>query len=207
MAVISYHEIQNLPLVVVDEFYDQSSYEKIWDEICFLNNDPRKLKKPENLDSAYTIENSQKIYLKNTRGLILDEIYKDRSVSNILVENRKLFNADLISELLKLHGFFRYFNTSNHDITKLHYYENLDSYDFHIDQSIITAVTYFLNEPKKFSGGELLIENELEIDCIKNRVVIFPSILYHAVKKIEMSEQNTGKNLGRYSITQFIGIK
>lgn len=207
MINLTYYQINNLPVVLLDNFYDEETYEKIWQELCFLNNDHKKLKTPEELDSAWTLVDGKKVFLKSTRGLILDTIYSDRNISNILIENRKIFNKDIINNLIKLHPFFRYLQTSNSDITKVHYYENLDHYKGHWDQSIITAVFWAYKSPKSFDGGDLMFEEELTIDCVNNRMAIFPSILTHEVTPIFIEDQLVGKNYGRYGITQFIGIK
>lgn len=50
-----------------------------------------------------------------------------------------------------------------------------------------------------------MIEN-LKIDCIENRMVIFPSILDHEVLMVEMTEEDENQKNGRYCITQFIKI-
>jgi Rps23 Pro-64 3,4-dihydroxylase Tpa1-like proline 4-hydroxylase len=207
MINLTYHQLHNFPIIILDNFYNNEESEKIWQELCFLNNDPRKLKTPEELESAWAVENGKKVFLKNNRGIILDSIYSDRSVSNILTENRKIFDKTIINNLTNLHIFFRYLETSNSDITKVHYYENLDYYKGHWDQSIITAVYWTYKSPKSFNGGNLVFENELTIDCVSNRMVIFPSVLTHEVTPICIEDQLIGKNFGRYGITQFIGIK
>ena len=46
-----------------------------------------------------------------------------------------------------------------------------------------------------FEGGNLIFDNNI-IECVANRIVLFPSILMHEVDKI--------KGTGRFSITHFI---
>jgi Rps23 Pro-64 3,4-dihydroxylase Tpa1-like proline 4-hydroxylase len=206
MINLTYYQIKNLPVVLLDNFYDNDTYEKIWQELCFITNDPKKLRTPEELDSTWTLENGKKVFLKNTQGVILDKVYNDRSISNILIENRKLFSKDIIDSLTNLHSFFRYLQISNSDITKVHYYENLDYYKEHWDHSIITAVFWAYKSPKSFEGGNLMFEDGLTVDCVNNRMAIFPSILTHEVTPIFIEDHLVGKNFGRYGITQLIKI-
>ena len=85
----------------------------------------------------------------------------------------------------------------------MNYYEDKDEYKKHTDQGIITCVSFFYQEPKKFQGGDLVIGNT-SIECKNNRLVLFPSILYHEVEKVNLKESYMGRNLGRFSITHFI---
>ena len=37
--IFSYYEVNKLPVMVIDRFYDKSAEEKIMQELLFLNND------------------------------------------------------------------------------------------------------------------------------------------------------------------------
>lgn len=203
--IFNYYEINKFPVVVIDDFYDLEASEKIWQELCFLNNDPRKLcEDPESTGSAYDPKNKL-IYSKKARSLFLDEAYQNnRSISNILLENRKLFSLEIRQKLTELHPFFKYIEYINFDNTLLNYYENSDHYLPHVDQAVFTAITFFYKNPKSFSGGELVIEKKLSIDCVYNRCVIFPSILSHEVTEVALHKDFLDQNYGRFSITQFL---
>jgi Rps23 Pro-64 3,4-dihydroxylase Tpa1-like proline 4-hydroxylase len=190
-----------MPVVVIDDYYDNYEYSKIWQELKFLSNDDKKLKDPMHLSSAIVNGN----ILKHADGLILDSVYKDRSVSNILTENRKIFSSEVISNLIRIHPFFSYYSSANFDITKMHYYSDGDYYDYHKDIAIITAVSWFFKSPKMFTDGDLLFESGPRIECLNNRTVIFPSFLRHSVTKLRMLEQDRGQD-GRYAITQLTFI-
>lgn len=208
--IFSYHEINQLPVIVIDSFYDFAAKQKIMQELLFLNNDSRKLQNPKNSGSAWEFDNSLpdgKKYLKQNKAHSLDNIYWDRNVSNILVENRKLFSEEVTNELISFHQIFRYVKYVNIDCTLVSYYDNSDYYLPHRDDATITALTWFYQEPKSFSGGELIFENSLEIDCITNRCVIFPSIMLHAVNEIKIDNNKKEKNLGRFAISQFLSYK
>lgn len=201
---IKTHDVLSLPVVVIDDFYDEDAVEKIWNEICFLSNDD-KLLDPSKTGSAWDdIDESEKRLKKKNKGIFLDEVYRQREVSNILIENRKVFSDVVVDKLVEIHPIFRYFRICNSDHTLLSYYENSDYYEPHFDSAFISICSWFYKRPKKFEGGSLSFENGLSVDCKFNRTTIFPSILNHAVDEIIIDEENKNKNLGRYTITQLL---
>jgi predicted 2-oxoglutarate/Fe(II)-dependent dioxygenase YbiX len=201
---MTYIEINSLPVVVIDNFYDSLESDQIWKELCLLNHTPTNLLGPEKTGSAKSKSGE---ILKQTKGIFLDEIYNQRQFSTILNVTRKVFDGNFCQELIQKHVFFKYLKESNQDTTLIQYYEHSDYYKLHWDRSLLTTITWFYNEPKSFAGGELLFEDGTLVECKKNRFIIFPSILQHEVRHITMPENLIGMNLGRYSISQFISIK
>jgi predicted 2-oxoglutarate/Fe(II)-dependent dioxygenase YbiX len=162
------------------------------------------MQSPEKTGTAfYEITNEP---LKQNLGIMLDEVYIDRTVSNILKENRKLFQKDIVDQLVDNHVFFRYLINSTLDNTMVQYYENSNFYKSHTDTATITAISWFYNKPKKFQGGRLLFEDNSVVDCNYNRMIIFPSVLFHSVEEITLDKCDQNKNFGRYSITQLISV-
>jgi Rps23 Pro-64 3,4-dihydroxylase Tpa1-like proline 4-hydroxylase len=204
--IFSYYEVKKLPVVVIDNYYSSMACSKIWQELCFLNNDPKKFKPPGQTGSASEIINGERVNLKDNLALGLDLVYLDRSISSILTENRQLFSQEVVSELEKFHYFFKFVRYANKDSTLVNYYENSHYYRSHMDESTITTLSFFYQNPKSFSGGNLIIEKELTIECLYNRFIIFPSILLHEVEMTSVPPELVGKNFGRYSITQLMSI-
>lgn len=200
---ISFHQVYNLPIVIVDDYYSESACEKIWQELCFLNNDQEKLTGPEFTGSA--LDSKTGAPLKKNVGIDLDSVYSDKAISNILKENKKLFDNEFVSQLTEKNIFFRYLRGEPACSTLIQYYENEDHYKKHTDGAIITAICYFYKKPKSFSGGNFTIEDKLQVECGYNRMIIFPSILFHSVDPVKVSPSLMGQNFGRYSITQFVG--
>lgn len=204
---INAYNVIGLPVVVIDDYYDDVAVEKIWREIQFYSSGD-KFKNPKDTGSATTLmSDGTQIYNKQNKGLYVDEIYNDRLISDILTENRKLFKPEVVSKLLEISPLFRYVQNSNRDCTLLSYYEDADYYKSHVDDAAITAVSWFYKKPKKFSGGKLTLEGHLNIDCEYNRTVIFPSIINHEVDPIIIDDDFKNKNLGRYTITQLLSYK
>lgn len=213
---IKYYEVNKLPVAVIDEIYDRNEIVDIMEEIKFLSK--RDKLKDARHTSAATREIGEdeksefakgtKVSLKKNLGLFLDSSYHDRNLSDILFYNRKVFLDKQINEfLINCNPYFRVLSGSDYDVTLISYYEDGDYYHNHSDSSALTIITWFFNQPKKFTGGNLVIEDELEIECKFNRSVIFPGLALHKVTKIEMKEEDKGKQLGRYTMSQFANIK
>ena len=202
--IFTYHEIKKLPVIVIDQFYSNDACERIWQELCFLNNGSEKLHPPEVTGGAWKESAGTKVYLKENKGLFLDEVYKNHKISDILVETGKIFSPEIVKELIDRHIFFKYVKDSTADKTLMSYYENSDHYLPHGDVATVTFVSWFFKKPKAFEGGDLVIEEELNIECFNNRIVIFPSILSHGVTPVTISEDFSNKNCGRYAISKFI---
>lgn len=193
--------IDGLPVTTIDNLYSTNECDLIFEELNFLHS---KLKSPEDVNGPGTSYRDG-IALKHNKGLFLDSCYSDRSISNILQVNRKIFSAEARNLLEKESTFFRYISLSNRDTTKIHYFSNGDYYSSHNDASLITVISWFYNSPKSFFGGDLIFENLVSVECLNNRVVVFPSCLYHEVEKVSIPSDLNGR-FGRYSISQFLSI-
>jgi predicted 2-oxoglutarate/Fe(II)-dependent dioxygenase YbiX len=66
-------------------------------------------------------------------------------------------------------------------------------------------LTWFYQEPKKYEGGDLILKDEddiLNIESLNNRLLIFPSRIWHQVTPIKFN--GTKMTDGRYCMTQFL---
>lgn len=203
---IEYFEIKKMPVLLIDDFFTEEEEDQILSELVDLRNefsdDPAVNQSASKLNDEGVRE-----YSKNATGFFLDTFYRDeREKSSILKINRKLFDNDLIQQFKKYHYFFHYIESSTKDTTAVHYYENDNYYKFHTDSAVITALSWHYFEPKRFSNGNLFLdqEEEIRVECIRKRIIIFPSIIEHAVEEVVMKEEYQNKNLGRYSMAQFI---
>jgi len=189
------------PLIIIDDYYEEEELNLIWQELHFLTK-PNVLYKGSDYDSGSAVDSSGNP-LKSNYSAFVDDIYLIREYSNILTLNRKIFDCwDSITSK-NTHWFFKYFHCTM-DFTLFSYYENNDYYDFHRDSAVLTSLTWFYQEPKKFEGGNLHFTNGNTIEVLNNRMVLFPSMIPHKVDSIFMEEKNLDKHLGRYCITQFL---
>ena len=140
---------------------------------------------------------------KSNDALAIDSVYAIRDASPTLTANRRLFDV-LASEEAKESWFFNNVETCA-DTTFISYYENGDYYEAHQDKVMITAVSWLFHEPKKFKGGKISFPDfgiEFEVD--NRTTIIFPSNTRHEVSEIIMDEEDLGKGLGRYCMSQFV---
>lgn len=200
---IQYKELP-FPHVVIDNFYSEFELTLIMRELEFLTQ-PWKLLPPEQTGSATAKGGG---ILKHNNCLWLDLVYQDRSVSDILTFNRKIMDKNIMQQLSEYHYIFRYLFTRNQDSTLLSYYETADYYKPHRDGAVLTCLTHLFKEPKQFSGGELVFpEYDYDFGISNNRMIVFPSIITHAVSDICLNEQiKPFTGFGRYTISQFFGV-
>jgi len=190
MQNLTFTRINDLPVIYWKDFYCQKESKKIFDEIKYLErfNIFKRSTSPGGPGTAYL----NGIALKEASGVHLDSVYENRNESDILSINRKLFK----SKLETYHPIFRYISKCNNDSTKIHHYEEGDHYKKHTDDCVITAISWFYESPKPFTGGDLILENRLHLPCLNNSMVVFPSIMYHEVTPVV--------GTGRYSMSQFL---
>jgi hypothetical protein len=189
------------PYICIDNFYTKEECRAIWQEIEFLSH-PHKWSTQETdpTDGARDDDGKQ---LKNNKFIWIDNFYSVREYSNILCVNRKLFDAS--PWLTHEHCMFRNFDCRR-DTTLLSCYDFDDSqYKLHNDSAHLTCLTWFYQEPKKYEGGDLILKDEddiLNIESLNNRLLIFPSRIWHQVTPIKFN--GTKMTDGRYCMTQFL---
>ena len=187
------------PYILIDDFYNQSELDGIWEELDYLCH-PKRMGRSSIERGAATREGKS---LKNAWDMFLDCFFTSRDFSNILEINRKLIDQEIFKK--HPHWLFNHVDALNEDNTLIMYYENNDEYKPHRDLARLTGITWFYREPKKFTGGNLRFPRfDMEIECKHNRVILFPSSIHHGVEKVGMEEKDMGKKLGRFTMTQFL---
>lgn len=191
------------PYLIIEDFYDEEELGRVWRELDFLL-DGDKLMGPEDTGAASYSDGTP---AKQNRGLFLDNLYTNRSISNILTVNRKLMKSGIMQEISKHSLLFKGLPDCNGDDTLVSYYENKDHYAQHRDIYNFTSLHWFFKEPKKFTGGDLSFhEFDVEIPCENNKMILFPSSIHHGVSEVKMEDSDVGKGLGRFCISQFFFI-
>ena len=198
------HKNEPFPYILIDDFYDQSELDRIWEELDYLCNPKRMGRSSIERGAATNIySDGTEQSIKNSWDLFLDTFFTSRDFSNILEVNRKLINKEIFKD--HPHWLFNHLDALNEDNTQILYYENNDEYKPHRDLARLTGITWFYREPKKFTGGNLRFPRfDMEIECKHNRVIVFPSSIHHGVDKVGMEEKDMGKKLGRFTMTQFL---
>jgi len=204
MKITHYNEV--FPFIIIDEMYNSQELELVWEELDFLCHKQKFISDPHQAGTAIDEGGNA---LKQNKCFWIDAVYKERSSSNLLTVNRKLFDDKM--GVIKSHPswFFSLLNC-NRDTTLLSYYENSDYYLPHDDDALVTSLTWFYKEPKKFSGGDLTLyykDSKVQVECKNNRNLIFPSCVTHSVDQIHMDEKDLNKKMGRFCMTQFLSIQ
>jgi hypothetical protein len=194
------HIVNQTPVVIADDLFTYKEYKAMFDE--FKRIKERGLMQTGN--ETYGDLHDDGSMKKDNSSVFLDYIYQNRAMSDILCYNRKVFSEPVVSHLINLHPLFNYLSFSNSDCTLLSYYDSDNKYEKHIDLAVFSVLTWFYEEPKKFEGGEFVIEDDFVVECRANRTVFMPSYLNHAVTPVKPSKSNRG--LGRYTMTQFACI-
>jgi hypothetical protein len=187
------------PLIKHD-FFTEEELELIWCELKILAR-PFILQTPEQTNSA-RVDGE---IIKNNKGIFLDKFYLDMTKSPMFDACLKIF-AGVTEEFANL----CYVNSPVLQTRKssmlLSYYEDSDYYLPHQDHSITTVLYWICQEPKAFTGGDLVFpEIDLTVPFINNTMVMFPSVAEHAVTKVKL-DPNAGPHMGRFAITQFLNL-
>ena len=189
------------PHAIFRNFYDNHELGLIWEELNFYTR-PNKLLDVE--------EYAGVVGSTNARAIILDDVYdNNRSISNILTVNRKIFNEETLEIFSNISDCCSLARDCNWDVTKVRYYHNGEYYKPHIDKAMpFLAFSYFHKKPKRFTGGELVFPKyDYSFDCDNNSLIIFPGWVEHGVNEVSLKNSDYYDGYGRYAITSFFGFK
>jgi hypothetical protein len=193
---------KGVDVLIVDEMYTQDELNAMTIEMSFLTS-PYRLFGPNKTGTAIDKNGVAK---KKNVGVYLDDFYGDRESSDMLRINRKLFLPQIVDAFAAIHPSYGLIKNSNSDKTLISYYEESDHYKPHTDVSVFSAVTWFFQEPRLFTGGDFVFtEHKLKVEVKNNRMVLFPGSYLHEVLPIKMTNDCTPlSGQGRYSMTQFL---
>ena len=190
------------PYCIINNFYTEEELSEIIKEVDFLQS--RKSIWLDPKDSGSAIDKESNTFLKSNKCIWMNHLYKTESVSSILSYNVKLYTSGAAATLAENHPWFKYLIYNSEFTTLLSYYETDQYYKAHRDQAVLTTLTWIYKEPKEYSGGDLILENDTTINCTNNTMLVMPSTVLHEVTPVELPEGKKGQGLGRYTITTFV---
>jgi len=186
--------------VVIDNWYSKDELKKVYKELDFYT-DRDKFQtqhghvalNPDGTDKAdcYRVE--------------LDTCYgqEGRKLSDILNLMDKMRNKNFHDYITDVCAIYRGFQNTEKDSSMLSYYEEAQFYKAHTDTAKYSVLIWINKEPKKFTGGDLILPDmKQKIECKNNRLVLFPGMLFHEVTPIKM-KKNSKLGDGRYCIVHF----
>ena len=188
------------PHLIVEDFYNDTELELIWEELDFYTKDGKLF---DAKDYGGIVDKT------NSKAIQLDHLYAGdyRKISNILTVNRKVFDGNILDTFSDIHDCCDIARWCNHDITKVRYYHDGDFYEPHTDRCMqFLGFSYFYREPKKFQGGHLIFPKyNYEIECKNNSIIYMPGCVEHGVSEVQISNSDYLEGYGRYAITSFFG--
>lgn len=166
-------------LLIIDNVFSEEEYREISDDVEILLENTEL----SSAEDMLTAKLDGKFFSKR-KGLKLDLIFKfDRNNFAYFKHYLKPISK-ILSQLDSLPYAFRWLENTNKDTSILGVYGNADEYDLHIDSSVFTVV-FFIQDNKKFEGGDLFFETpDVRVTHKRNRLVIFPSWMKHGVTKV-----------------------
>tara|TARA_Y100000780_G_C13583853_1_gene377863 strand:- start:198 stop:776 length:579 start_codon:yes stop_codon:yes gene_type:complete len=188
--------------MVVDDFYTTQEQELVWQELESYKDLFKRDNQPG--DAGVAVDKNGNP-LANLKRIYLEELYpENRQDSNILSVYGKVISKEVVENYKNITASARQFERTNRDQTVVSYYENSNNYAEHFDSFMHTVLIWFYKEPKRFEGGNLTFPESTEtVECIHNRMIIFPSYYLHEVDKVKIKKKYRNKGLGRYCITHF----
>lgn len=189
-----------MPFVYIDDFFSPSEVEEILQELDSI--------RPKFLDGEKTrgarAPNGE--LLKHAKGVFLNQCFDQPEDSIIQGLTRRYFNPDFLKSIQGKAWFLRYLNKnmSLTDYTQMLYYEDSDTYGSHTDMATVTFLYWVHKKPKKFVGGDLILEETEKVSLVHNRLLIFPSVMRHEVTPVKMLDKKDG--FGRYCISNFVHV-
>ena len=198
-----HNQIKHCPYFTVDNWFTEKEEKRVWSELEFYSHaEHEKIEKAENTvvarDNGVAKSNAYRFHMWDyytpkgqTISHIMNCMYKQRSQE---------FHS-IVKEALPQH--YSNFTQTNNDGTMISYYDRAKYYKAHCDSVQFTCLIWMFKKPKKFFGGNLrLVDGNSTIECLSNRMIMFPSYLQHEVSEIK-SKKDIQFGHGRYCITHF----
>ena len=186
----------------IRNFFTTEEYVTMWNELSALCIDEFLIDAKE--AGGATTEN---VMLRDNRGLPIESIMEAENSSIIQLMN-KVNCADIISKLTEYDELFNAMYDSRKQTHLINHYTNSQSYGYHKDNCVITAICVFHKTPMTYTGGKLSFRDSkgyLEPTLLTKDLIIFPSNLEHAVSSVNLIEGVSMDNMnGRISVSKFI---
>ena len=186
------------PYMLIDDFYTDDQQLESWEELEYY--------RKENLYSDGKLEDGYGVSpAANLNRLYLEELYPDhREYSSILKIYKKILLPEVLENYRHTTPSARQFENTNNDCSVVSYYEDENNYGEHFDSFMHTVLIWFYKEPKRFTGGNLIFpESNKIVECIHNRMIMFPSYYLHEVDRVKLEKKYRDQGLGRYCMTHF----
>ena len=183
-------KIDPFPHVLLEDFYTKGEMRTVLEEKRKL--DPHLL--PPGMTGSATHQETGRP-MKFNNGLFLSHAIPNSEI--ISLSRRHIFH-ELVDQI-DCSWWNEVWKKNNTESWMLSRYTHGQYYNAHCDMSQHTMLVWFNEEPKQFTGGDLIFTDyNLTIPCVNNTGIIFPGPLRHEVPPVS--------GTGRYCLTLFTGL-
>lgn len=196
---------EGIDALVIDNFYSK-------EQLADINKELQWLTKPSIMGDQSTLSPATVLGVVQTSksGIFLEEVmvnWKHSSLISSLITN--MAEKDFQEKMFSYNSLYKMIYGCNYRTHLLSYYENADYYKPHTDAAVFTILSYFNKEPKKFTGGEIVLssafgDKNATIEVNNNRVIIIASCTSHSVNPIISDMSNSLSGDGRYCCATFL---
>ena len=177
------------PHVLLEDFFTKDEYNAVMDEKRRLDG---VLQPPGATGSA--VHNETGRPLKFNDGLFMNAMPNSEIVAHA---ERHIFHE--VVDQVPCEWWNSLWRQCNLRSWMLSRYRDGQYYNAHVDMSLFTLLVWFYQEPKPFTGGDLVFPDyDVTIPCKNNTGIIFFGPTRHEVPPV--------KGTGRYTLTMFQGI-
>ena len=185
--------------VVIDNWYNKQELKKVYKELDFYNDKDKLVSQHGNV----AVEDGRD--KADCYRVPLSTYYSPEGtkLSDILTLMHKVRDKKFHDYITKVCGIYHGFQHTGKSSSLLAYYEDTQYYESHTDTCKYTILIWINKEPKKFTGGNLILPDLKEkIECKNNRLVLIPGMIHHEVTEIKMKGKYKLGD-GRYCIVHF----
>jgi hypothetical protein len=179
-----------LPYVIFDNVFSDNELSRMMLEIDL------------NIKPVMRRENTGGTEKKHTNAVFLHEIFNNPEASNIYLNTRKYLNDIIMDKLSDTHWVFTALKGADlKESIQILYYEDKDNYGQHTDISLMTMLFWAFKQPKGFEGGDIILDDDVTIECKCNRALAMSLRMPHEVTPVKYTADVP--NRGRYCISNF----
>ena len=201
MVRFEYKSINGLNFIQIYNVFNAQQIERVWSTYSFLKD---SFLDPEHTGSA---THNDGTFKKRNKGIFLTDVHPTPLLCD---EIRKVIFSGVysVSDQFAVDSVYNSASITNWDSQLMQYYlKNGDEYEAHCDTSLFTALMFFNQEPKNFTGGDITFpEFNVTVPFKNNCGIIFPGKAQHKVKPVTQINSSTDVG-GRLSIAMLTGIK
>jgi hypothetical protein len=143
--------------------------------------------------------------------LWLSDVYKDLDMSAINTTFMNIFfNNGIIDSLKYINSLYSIYEVVNNHSTRLKYYGEGQSYPLHYDAAAFTVMSFITEDPKNFTGGNLILQVGGDIayeqEIKNNMTLIFPSSYFSSITEVKINDKSI-EDSGLYEISSYLFIE